>query len=143
MLFIASFFATPVGVAQAHADSSCQSIALAVHANAAHAADNSDNTWLPVSHEVRVRAYGSLRARDVASVRVLGRCVVKAAPENAQPVLYVPFASQLDNSDDEDLASARPEIKPQFGLTAALGIGPANLVAPCASVGQLERPPRV
>jgi hypothetical protein len=144
MLFIASLLvmATPLGVGHAqteHLDVACQSIATA----ASHAADANNNAWLPASSEVSLRAYGSLRAREIAPVRVLGHCIVKAAPENAQPVLYVPFASQLDDSDDEDLASTSTEAETTFGHPAKPAVGPAALVALRASVGQLERPPRV
>ena len=137
MLFIASFFATAIGVEHQQTSVACQSIA-----TASHAADES-NAWVAASSEVSVRAYGSLRAREVPSLRVLGRCVVKAAPENAQPVLYVPFASPLDDSDDEDLASAWAEAKPPFGQPAAPGVSPEARDALRVSVGQLERPPRV
>jgi hypothetical protein len=135
MLFIVSLFAAPIGFANAHADTAATT--------AATCRSQSESQWQPATHEVRVRAYGAVRAREVASVRVLGRCVVKNAPEGAQPVLYVPFGSQLDNSDDQDVAAARAESKGEFGQPAALGLGPADLHDLRASVTQLERPPRV
>jgi hypothetical protein len=139
MLFIASFFGTPVDVADTHAQVNTD----ACHSSSPAHEPLSRFAWQPASYEVSVHAYGAVRTREVATVRVIGRCVVKNAPENAQPVLYVPFGSQLDNSDDEDLAAAHSETTAQFGRPAALGPGPADLHALIASVTQLERPPRV
>lgn len=135
MLFIVSLFAAPIGFA--HSDAQLQS------AQPVTTACHSDSEWRPASYEISVRAYGATRTREVASVRVLGRCVVKNAPEGAHPVLYVPFGSQLDNSDDQDVAAPRAESKTQYGQPAVLGLGPADLHDLLASVTQLERPPRV
>lgn len=137
MLFIVSLFAAPIGFANADAHAATPA------ASTATCRSQSESEWRPASYEVRVRAYGAVRTREVASVRVLGRCVVKNAPEGAQPVLYVPFGSQLDNSDDQDVAAARAESKVQFGQPSALGLGPSDLHDLLACVTQLERPPRV
>lgn len=137
MLLIASLFASPIGVGHAQPDAcACQS---QTHDRSA----THEVVWVPANAEVRVHGYASLRARDVSSVRVLGRCVVKNAPEDAQPVLYVPFGSPLDNPDDQDLADTRTETRAQFGQPEARGVGPADLHALHALVIQLDRPPRV
>ena len=136
MLLIASFFATPVDVAHVSPDS-CHDIAFATD-NAVTLA----TAATPASNEVRVHAFGVMRTHELPSVRVLGRCVVKNGPENAQPVLYV-FGSPLDSPDDQDLAEARPEAQRLYGVPTAHGVGPADLPALLASVTQLERPPRV
>jgi hypothetical protein len=93
--------------------------------------------------EISVRTFGSWRTREVATVRVLGRCVLKAAPENPQPVLFGSFAAQIDDPDDENLTSTRAEARAPYARPAAVGAEPTQLYVPRAPRSQLERPPRV
>lgn len=139
VLFIASFFATPIGVAHApmstdlcHGGNLVMQVAQPAYASA----------WQPVSSEVTVRAYAPVQRREVALMRVLGRCVVKNAPEDAHRVLYVLFGSDLDNSDNQDAAAVCTVIKRSFAHPAVLTLGRADLPALLASETLLERPPR-
>ena len=133
MLLIASLFAAPVSGADSAVCQGVPSQAQVQHL---------DGAWAPL-HEISVRTFGSLRTRKVATVRVMGRCVVKAAPENPRPVLFGSFAVQIDDPDDENLASTRAEAKAPFARPAVLGAGPKEMYVLRAPRSQLDRPPRV
>jgi hypothetical protein len=154
MMLLASLFAAPVGGAEDAAV--CQ--AMPSHStHAAHAAHATHAThaihaihvegvsaeWRPERQEIRVQSLGSVRTVGVASVRVLGRCVVKAAPKNAQPVLFGSFAAQIDDPDDENLASTRAEARAPYPGPAAVGAGPTEMYVLRTPLTLLERPPRV
>ena len=132
MLLIASLLAAPMSAADSAV---CE--AVPSHAQAQHF----EGAWAPL-HEITVRTFGSLRMREGATVRVLGRCVVKAAPENPRPVLFGSFAVQIDDPDDENLASTRAEAKAPLARSASVGAGPKDMYVLRAPRSQLERPPR-
>jgi hypothetical protein len=132
MLLIASLLAAPMS----RADSAvCEGVQ--GHAQAEHI----EGAWEP-RPEISVRAFGSLRTREVATVRVLGRCVVKAAPENPRPVLFGSFAVQIDDPDDENLAGTKAEAMAPLARSASVGAGPKGMYVLRAPRSQLERPPR-
>lgn len=134
LLLFASLLAAPIG---ASADLAvCQSVPTQMQV------DHRDHAWAPVLHEISVRTFGSVRMREVPTVRVLGRCVVKTAPENPRPVLFGSFAAQIDDSDDENLASRRVEARAPFARPTAVGAGPTEIYVLRAPIAQLERPPR-
>lgn len=133
MLLIASLFAAPVSGADLAV---CQGVPSQVEAQ------HRESAWVPL-HEISVRTFGSVRVREGATVRILGRCVVKAAPENPRPVLFGSFAVQIDDPDDENLASTRAEARAPFARPAAVGAGPTDMYVLRAPLSQLERPPRV
>jgi hypothetical protein len=130
MLFIASLFAAPTGV----------SVADSV---ACHSVQSAAGNWAPLRHEVSVRTFGVMQRRSGSTVRVLGRCVVKAGSEHARPVLFGSSALQLDDPDDENLTSRWVEARAPFPRPTAVGTPPTALYVPRAPLTQLERPPRV
>jgi len=143
LLFIASLFAPSSGAAEV---ALCQSNAH--QADIASIAqlepgERIERTWARAPHQHGVRVYSAFRTRDVAPLRVLGRCVVKPAPENQQPVLFGSFAGQIDDSDDENLANERVGSRAPFPFPLAVGAGPTDMYVLRAPRTQLERPPRV
>jgi hypothetical protein len=133
MLLIASLFAAPLGGADSAA---CQGV------DSGHTTQ-SELSWAPEHREITVRALGASRMRQVSSLRVLGRCVVRAAPENPQRVLFGLLGAQTDDPDDEDLASTRAEARPPFARPTPVGIRPTDVYVLRAPLTQLDRPPRV
>lgn len=105
--------------------------------------EHGEHAWAPVLHEISVRTFGAVRMREVPAVRVLGRCVVKTAPENPRPVLFGSFTAQIDDPDDEDLAGMRADPGAQFARPTAVGARPTDMYVLRAPLGPLERPPRV
>jgi hypothetical protein len=137
LLLIASLFAAPLGAADAVAV--CQS----VPSVSQFAADDVEHESARTPHEHSVRVYAAFRTRDRTPLRVLGRCVVKPAPEHQQPVLFGSFTVQVDDYDDHNLASARAHTRAPFPRHAGIGVAPAEMYVLRAPRTQLERPPRV
>jgi hypothetical protein len=133
MLFIASLFAAPVGVADTAA---CQRAPYEHHRQ-------TERAWEAAPDVSNVVTFGAFRTREVASLRVLGRCVLKAAPGDSQPVLFGSFTAQVDDSDDEVLARTRAEARAPVAYPVAVGAGRTAGHLPRAPLTQLERPPRV
>jgi hypothetical protein len=137
LLLIASLFASPVCLANANANANaCQSVPSRAYV------EHSERAWAQGSDESNVKTFGALRTRDTASLRVLGRCVVKPAPENSRPVLFGSFTAQIDDPDDEVLARTRAETDARFAHPASIGPRPTEMYVPRAAPTQLERPPR-
>ena len=152
LLFIASLFAPTSGAADVAV---CQSVPSQVHIehteHVGHIVHTGrldhlnviERTWAPAPHQHSVRVYAAFRTRDVAPLRVLGRCVVKPAPDHQQPVLFGSFAAQVDDSDDQNLASVWAVATAPFPFPSAVGAGPTEMYVLRAPRTQLERPPRV
>lgn len=134
LLFIISLFAASHGVTHVAVCQSAPGITQVEHI---------ERGWAPMPHPNCVHVYTAFRARDAAPLRVLGRCVLKPAPEDQQPVLFGSFALQVDQPDDENFASARAETKAPFARPAAVGARPTAMYVLRAPRTQLERPPRV
>jgi hypothetical protein len=140
LLLIASLFAQSNGAADV---ALCQSEQGAENAAQLQQPDHTVREWARLPHQRGVRVYAAFRARDVAPLRVLGRCVVKPAPEHQQPVLFGSFATSVDDSDDENLASEHSETNAPFPFPAVVGVRPTAMYVLRAPRTQLERPPRV
>ena len=142
LLLIASLFAPTNGAADV---ALCQTAA--VYADSAdithiHERGHIERAWARTPHQHSVRVYASFRKRDVAPLRVLGRCVVKAAPEHQQPVLFGSFAAQVDDSDDENLTATWAATKAPFPFPSAVGARTTERYVLRAPRTQLDRPPR-
>jgi hypothetical protein len=143
LLFIASLFAPSNGVADV---ALCQSVPTVAHVEQLNHLDyvvHTEREWARAPHQHGVRVYTAFRTRDVTPLRVLGRCVVKPAPEHQQPVLFGSFAPAVDDSDDENLANERDQTKVPFPHRAVVGVRPTEMYVLRAPRTQLERPPRV
>jgi hypothetical protein len=146
LLFIASLFAPTNGAADVEL---CQ--AAPSHMNFSVTSDiarldrpeHIQRTWARTPHQHSVRVFAGFRARDTAPLRVLGRCAMKPAPEHQQPVLFGSFAIQVDDSDDQNLASAWAAATLRFPFPSAVGARATETFVLRAPRTQLERPPRV
>ena len=141
LLFIASLFAQSNGAADVALCQNVQNVQ-SVQTRVDHL-DHTGRAWARMPHPHGVHVYASFRTRDVAPLRVLGRCVVKPAPEHQQPVLFGSFTGAVDDSDDENLASERSESQAPFRVHAVVGVRPTAMYVLRAPRTQLERPPRV
>lgn len=103
-----------------------------------------EHMWTPTTpFQQNVRVYAAFLGRDVAPLRVLGRCALKAAPEHQQPVLFGPLSAQLDDRDDQNLGADKAESGVLFAFPTTDGAGPTEMYVLSAPRTQLERPPRV
>lgn len=140
LLFIASLFAPTNGAADVEL---CQTVSSHEVTAEFVPLGHIERTWSRTPHRHSVSVSTGFRIRDVAPLRVLGRCVVKPAPEHQQPVLFGSFAAQVDDSDDQNLAGAWAATAAPFPFPSAVGAGPTEMYLLRAPRTQLERPPRV
>jgi hypothetical protein len=146
LLFIASLFAPTNGGADVELCQTAPSDVIAAVTSDIARLDRPEHierTWARPPHQYSVRVYAGFRARDTAPLRVLGRCVVKPAPEHQQPVLFGSFAVQVDDSDDQNLAGAWAAATVPFPVASAVGARATEMYVIRAPRTQLERPPRV
>lgn len=135
LMFIASLFATPGSATDVAAV--CQTVPSLAHAV------HIEREWARSPHQHGVRVYAAIRTRDVAPLRVLGRCVLKPAPEHQERLLFGSVALQIDDQDDDRLASGHNDSEGPFPDPAVVGARRTEMYVMRAPRTQLERPPRV